>query len=230
MVPLAPEDLIKMQLRLECVGFDAADRLIRIPGPDPDDIGRVYAYRHAAGYTLCVRADVSAATYAVLEDLGARAVFEDARGVRRVLAQDETCEDVSHWRTYCLTDPVPELYTGVVTLTEEYRPQMDAYHPGMVLGERPVYAVLVDGSDGIPAIAATCASIRENDEVAETYVFTRPEWRRRGYGRKVTAAWAAGVLSRGKVPLYSHLVSNTPSARLVSSVPAVFCFEGVVYG
>ena len=223
-----------MQRRLECIGFDDNGRLTRIPGPKPDDIGRVYVYRTGAGYSFLLRSGVSAEVAASLQALGAEAAFADASAVLALLASDAASSDeeveVSRWRTYRLTAPDPATCEGVITLTEANRPQMEAYHPGMVLEERPVHALLVDDPEGERVIAATCASIRENDEVAEAYVFTCAEWRRRGFGRRVTAAWVAGVLAEGKVPLYSHALDNTASARLVASMPAEFCFEAVVYG
>lgn len=228
------EDCLRLQLRLECIGFDEAGRLVRIPGPEPDDIGRVYVYRTDAGDNLFLRSDVSTEIESSLLALGPDVAFSDASAVLALLASDTASGDeeveVSRWRTYRLTAPDPATYEGVITLTEAYRSQMEVYHPGMVLGERPVHAWLVDDPEGEPVIAATCASIRENGEVAEAYVFTSAEWRRRGFGRWVTAAWAAGVLAEGKVPLYSHALDNTASARLVERIPADFCFEAVVYG
>ncbi|MCU0522321.1 MAG: hypothetical protein MUF84_16700 [Anaerolineae bacterium] len=226
---MTPDDYVAMQLRLECIGFDEDGRLIRIAGPDPDDLGRVYAYRHGDGFCLYVRADMPAALYRALQDLGAQAAFEDAAAVQAILAPDVPCDDVSQWRTYRLTSPDPGLRSGVITLTEAHQPLMDAYHPGTTLGKWPIYAVVTQDPGDVSAIRAACVSVRENDETAESYVYTDPAWRGRGLGRQVTAAWGAGVLARGKVPFYSYLMTNEASARLVQGLPSVYCFDSVVY-
>lgn len=44
--------LVHIQLELECIGFDREGLLVRIPGLNPDDIARVYAYRDERGYAL----------------------------------------------------------------------------------------------------------------------------------------------------------------------------------
>ena len=226
---MTPDAYVAMQLRLECIGFDQEGRLIRIPGPDPDDLGRVYAYRHDGGYLLYVRADVPDALFVALHDLGAEAAFEDATAVPAVFARAEPCDAVNRWRTCRLTSPGPALHTGVITLTEAHQPLMDAFHPGMTLGKWPIYAVVTRDPGDVSAIRATCLSVRENDEAAESYVHTDPAWRKQGLGRQVAAAWGAAVLARGKVPFYSYLLTNVASARLLQGLPSVFCFDGVVY-
>lgn len=226
---MSPDDYVRIQLRLECIGYDPEGRLVRIPGPDPDDLGRVYVYHHEGGYRLFVRSDVPDADYAALRELGAEAAFENAGAVQAVLARERPCDDVARWRTYRLVTPDPATSSGVIVLSEAHRQLLDAYAPGMTLGKRPIYAAVATTPEGKDAICATCVSVRENEEAAESYVFTDPAWRRQGYGRRVTAAWAEGALARGKVPFYSYLVDNVASSQLLQSLPSVYCFEGVVY-
>jgi hypothetical protein len=51
--------LIETQLRLECKGVNAEGLLVRIPGPNPDDIPRCLVVRHRDGYRLFFRHDLS---------------------------------------------------------------------------------------------------------------------------------------------------------------------------
>lgn len=61
-------------------------------------------------------------------------------------------------------------------------------------------------------------SERQNETCAEAAVETLPEYRRRGYARQATAAWAAQVLHSGRVAFFSHAVHNTASQALARSL------------
>ena len=47
-------DLIHLQLALECQGFNSECLLVRIPGPEPDEIARYLAYHVAEGWARTV--------------------------------------------------------------------------------------------------------------------------------------------------------------------------------
>jgi predicted GNAT family acetyltransferase len=61
-------------------------------------------------------------------------------------------------------------------------------------------------------------SIRENQECAEVAVETDPNFRKHGYARRVTSAWASSIISQGKTAFFSHLESNYASRRLAQSL------------
>jgi predicted GNAT family acetyltransferase len=63
--------------------------------------------------------------------------------------------------------------------------------------------------------------VRENPFCAEVAVETLPEFQRRGYARRVCAAWANNALRRGKVAFFSHAESNLASRRLALSLGVV---------
>jgi predicted GNAT family acetyltransferase len=65
---------------------------------------------------------------------------------------------------------------------------------------------------------AVAWSVRQNAHTAEVAVETHISYRRRGYARQVTAAWAAAQLRRGLVPLYSHKAENLASQALAHSL------------
>jgi predicted GNAT family acetyltransferase len=64
-------------------------------------------------------------------------------------------------------------------------------------------------------------SVRENAAAAEVAVETAALFRRRGYGRQVTAAWAYHVMGLGKVAFYSYADENTVSQALARSLGVV---------
>ena len=90
--------------------------------------------------------------------------------------------------------------------------------PGEIAaGRRPVTAVL---ADGYPVSICFCA--RSSDTAAEAGVETAERFRGRGFGSRVTAAWALAVRASGRIPLYSTSWSNAPSlavARRLRLIP-----------
>lgn len=79
--------------------------------------------------------------------------------------------------------------------------------PGEIeAGRAPVIAVV---EDGYPVSVCFCA--RRSDTAAEAGVETAEAYRGRGYGSRVTAAWALAVRNSGRVPLYSTTWSNKAS-------------------
>lgn len=70
----------------------------------------------------------------------------------------------------------------------------------------PVTAVI---KDGYPV--SVCFSARSSDAAAEAGVETAEPFRGRGFGSRVTAAWALAVRASGRIPLYSTSWTNSPS-------------------
>lgn len=70
----------------------------------------------------------------------------------------------------------------------------------------PMAAIL---DDGYPV--SICFSARRTDVAAEAGLETAAPFRRRGYGARVTAAWAHAVRAGGRTPLYSTAWSNLAS-------------------
>ena len=84
-------------------------------------------------------------------------------------------------------------------------------------GRGPMLAVLVDGH-----AVSVCFCARRSDVAAEAGLETAAAFRRRGYGARVTAAWAQAVRAGGRTPLYSTAWSNTASravARRLGLIP-----------
>jgi hypothetical protein len=91
---------------------------------------------------------------------------------------------------------------------------LDRHFTGWISGEisagrAPVMAVI---DNGYPVSVCFCA--RRSDVAAEAGVETASEFRGRGFGPRVTAAWALAVRASGRIPLYSTDWSNNPSLAL----------------
>lgn len=73
--------------------------------------------------------------------------------------------------------------------------------------------------DGYPVSICFCA--RHSDEAAEAGLETAEAFRGRGFGPRVTAAWALAVRAAGLVPLYSTAWSNNASLSVAGKLGLV---------
>jgi GNAT superfamily N-acetyltransferase len=71
-------------------------------------------------------------------------------------------------------------------------------------------------------VVAEAWSSQDGLSAAEVEVETHTDFRRRGYGRQVVAAWAHAMRRAGKIAFYSHLMANETSRALAASVGAVW--------
>jgi hypothetical protein len=210
------EELVRIQLTLECKGVVEGDRLVRIPCAEPDDIPRVFIAQYDGGCASYVRHDVPVRIYERLVALPPEEAMRDHEAVKRLLAEDVPCDEVSRGKSYLFPDTLSHRdYPDAVRLGPESRAVLEDF--AQVLGKfverSPVFAVLAGGR-----VASMCVSSRENAVAAEAWVETRPEFRRRGFAGQVTAAWGHELVRRGKIPFYSHRVENTASESVARSL------------
>jgi hypothetical protein len=79
--------------------------------------------------------------------------------------------------------------------------------PGEIAaGRSPVLSIV---EDGYPVSVCFCA--RRSDGAAEAGVETAEAFRGRGFGPRVTTAWALAIRATGRVPLYSTAWTNDAS-------------------
>jgi predicted GNAT family acetyltransferase len=71
-------------------------------------------------------------------------------------------------------------------------------------------------------------SVRENGECGEAWVYTDPQYRQLGFARQAVSAWAQNMIKAGKVPFYSHKVTNSASANLANRLELQLVFEELV--
>ncbi len=76
-------------------------------------------------------------------------------------------------------------------------------------------------------IIARARSLRSNAEGAEVWVETAADYRRRGYGRRVAAAWGYEQLAQGRAAFYCYAVDNRASARLAQSLGLLVLADGL---
>jgi hypothetical protein len=108
---------------------------------------------------------------------------------------------------------------GVVVVEDEQL--LERHFRGWVRGEiaagrAPVMAIV---ENGYPV--SVCFSARRSSAAAEAGVETAARFRGRGFGPRVTAAWALAVRASGRIPLYSTDWSNEPSLALARKLSLV---------
>lgn len=108
------------------------------------------------------------------------------------------------------TFPDAVLQPADVVVVEDER-LLEQNFRGWVVGEiaggrSPVLAVV---EDGYPVSVCFCA--RRSDLAAEAGLETAEAFRGRGFGPRVTAAWALAIRASGRIPLYSTSWTNIAS-------------------
>lgn len=192
---MLPEQLTRLQLELGCIGVEAGDTLTRLPGPNPDDIARLLVVQYADGYRVLFRHDLPPTLRAALAGLPPATAFADHAAVQRLLAAHAPYGEVVCFKSYVFPASQPPAPSPqVVRLPQPGRPAQTMF--GIVVGGRVVSA---------------CESARENRRCGEAWVWTLAEYRRRGFARQVTTAWAYALQGQGKRPFYSHKVGNVAS-------------------
>lgn len=146
--------------------------------------------------------------------------------IRDILYKDAPCERVWSGKSYVFpptlaTNPYPD---AVRLDDESYRSLTEQPNQGGGIAGKTAYAIITQEH-----IVSLCQSVRENGKSAEAWVVTEPEFRRRGYARQVTAAWAHDVQRQGKVAFYSHLMDNLASEALARSLGLVQFLTAVGY-
>ena len=99
--------------------------------------------------------------------------------------------------------------SGIVQVEDERQLQRNfrGWERGEIgAGRAPVMAVI---EDGYPVSICFCG--RRSDNAASAGLETAEGFRGRGFGPRVTAAWAVAIRATGRVPLYSAAWSNAPS-------------------
>ncbi len=225
MISYTPEQLVRIQLELECIGIADSRTLIRIPGREPDAIARFYTFRSGDKYSAFFRAGLPAQARVKLIELGPETCFHEEEKVMPLLAPHAPCSNVSRFSTYIFSDSLSESDHPEALLLTGAHWRLIRRYDAKINPEQHTTCALILGD----RIVSTCESARENERAAEAWVRTIPRFRGRGYARQVTAAWGRYLQQQGKIPFYSHRPDNTASRALARSLGLVHVFDGVAY-
>ncbi len=203
-----------IHMALDCICFTSDGFLKPLPESVPDIIQRLYLAQHDNGFLRCFREALPTHIRQQLSQLHPEQILNDPETVKTLLAEDAPCEEIMQGKSYLFPNTLtPEDFPDVVQLDATYQSQLEQFSPGEAMSPWPVYAVIVNGR-----IVSTCQSSQENTSAAEAWVRTLPDFRKRGYARQVTAAWAYQLQQRGIIPFYSHRLDNTASEAVARSL------------
>jgi hypothetical protein len=194
--------------------LDGAGRIVstREPGPGPGP--RFSLIRSSSAVAWAVRADVSSELVGEL----ARLAAEEPPAVplqspplheqryRALLGAEPNAG--SACAAFTFPDTLPAI-SDIVAVEDERLLQrhFGDWSPGEIAaGRAPVMAIVHDGWP-----VSVCFSARLSGVAAEAGLDTTEAFRGRGFGARVTAAWALAIRSTGRVPLYSCRWSNAAS-------------------
>lgn len=196
-------ELIRLQIELE---YSVNTAGLLVPFPDSTERARFIIYHHTGGYVTYFRYDLPRHTRKRIAGLSHEQAFNDHEAVKRILVEHAPCEEMWVGKS-CIfpASPKPGDFPDVAC--------KEGCHVVMVAGEAVAWAW----------------SVRENEVAAEAAVETLSAFRRRGYGRQVTAAWAHHVMKQGKVAFYSYASDNLAPEALAQSLGLVQYAAGVAY-
>jgi len=204
-------ELVRIHLELECIGLDSDRLMVHIPCSNPDDIARFYIFQHTGAYTAYFSRDLPKLTREQIRLLSPEIAFSNYDTVKVILAADKPCEQMHIGKSYVFPDTLKaQDFADVVSIERD---------------QRVVHAIVVDGE-----IVSSCESSRENNAAGEAWVYTAEAFRGRGYARQVTAAWGCDLQRKGKIPFYSHVVTNLASQAVARSLGLVQFIADVGYG
>ena len=207
-----PLDYLRLQLRLE--GREIiGDNLLKQVEVVPDEEMPLFLIAQLADENLVAYFDEESPTELreALQTRLSNFSFPNIDTFSPFLQSRNISFEVGHYKTYIF----PERYASfkneaVARLSKHHSKVQDFGFDGFA---ESVFAIERDNK-----IVSACVSTRENNFCGEAWVYTDPEYRSQGFAQKVVGAWAASLLSAGKIPFYSHKTGNTASARLASKL------------
>ena len=209
--------LICLQMELECMRLDDQRNIIRLHCENPDEMHRVFAVRYEGEEAVLFQAGLPEGLRKKLAQIPFDEFFTAPKQIRAVLAEHAPCPGYFVGKSYIFPDNLSAaLYTRAIPLVD-VKPDFDT-------AKGAGFAVVEDGQ-----VVSTCESSHESASAGEAWVQTLEAYRRRGYARQVTLAWAHHLQRQGKVPFYSHLWNNLASQSLAESMGLIQFLDAAGY-
>ena len=228
---IADFDLLQLQAET-LFTHNPAGRIIENNRPMGGPAARLFLGRTREGNLWRIRDDVPedvarrleelAAAEPVRDDLEAMPVHLDA--MLEALQGNPAPEVVDTGPAYRFPDELPNP-TGVTRITRANiellrsmypdKDDMDDLEREFERGE-PSLAVIVDG-----IAVSTCFTSYQSERAMEAGVWTREEYRGRGYAAAQVAVWARAVRESGRIPLYSTDWDNHASRAVARKLHMV---------
>lgn len=212
---------LHLQLRLEGKEVVEGDRLRQVEAVPGEDLPLMTLARLADGQVISYfDQSLPSGLYAELRKLSGEWEFLRIDPLLEFLKSTEISFEVGQYKTYIVPKPAVASTNPDVKNLPSHHPLVQAFGFGGATGS--VCAVARGGS-----LVSACMSVRENERCGEAWVYTDPQYRHLGFARQVVRAWAHSLLTAGKVPFYSHRITNTASANLAKRLELQPVFEQI---
>jgi len=146
--------------------------------------------------------------------------FPDLDPIINVLQLHNFKLEIGHYKTYAFPEHYEDAKAEEVKLYPKTDPKMQAFDFGGFTEQ--VHAIERDGK-----IVSACVSAKENERCGEAWVLTDEDYRHQGLAQKVVSVWARDLMLAGKLPLYSHKITNIGSAKLAKRLGLEPVFEEI---
>lgn len=218
--PQPPTDaatLLRLRLEME-FGIRVPADSITLPAPTTgtgqNPPPRVIISHHRDGLSVFTRDDLPATVRQAITTLAeeAQPEFPEEHVVAALLPKPDAPASAGGGEAHA-----EQNIWRVCWYTIDALPTPDAYADSERLGESGEEATtFVIRQEGQPVARAWTTA--DSPRATEVEVETHPDFRRRGYGRQVVAAWSAQAISSGKAVFYSHLRHNDASRAVAASL------------
>jgi hypothetical protein len=207
-----------LQMKLEGKGYNQ-DGLLSSLGPGSEDIPLVILAKGNDGQQISFYG--SALPRKIQKDIkNHKITFSDSEQLIGQIRSHNVQIKVGHYKTYIFPDIIEKQNSNeVLRLSRSDTRVKDFGFSGL---GNSIYALLREG-----VIVSACVSTRENNECAESWVFTSLENRRKGFAKKVVLAWAKENIGSRIIPFYSHENDNIPSMELAKKLGLIPVFEEI---
>ena len=128
---------------------------------------------------------------------------------------------LGHFKTYIFPDNFANVDVSSVRYFSQDDPKIVAFGFNGLADK--VYAIEQAG-----LILSACVSSRQNSKSAEAWVFTHPNYRRKGLAQQVVTAWAGSLQREGIIPFYSHNIENKNSGKFANKLNLIHVFDETV--
>ena len=214
-------DYLHLQLRLEGKSVTGDDRLRQVEVVPGEEMPLMVLARLAEGQVISYFDEsLPPELLAGLKNRIGTIEFPRIDPLLNFLSSAGIASEVGHYQTCIFPAQFADFADPDVQPLPTDHPLVQAFGFGAFVGN--VYAIERGGG-----IVSACMSVRENGQCGEAWVYTDPPYRHHGFARQVVSAWARYMLTAGKVPFYSHQISNSASANLAKRLGLLPVFDEI---
>jgi len=146
--------------------------------------------------------------------------FPEIVSLLNILNSYKIQSEIGHYKTYLFSSDIVNSIDHDVICLSKHDPKVHAFRFDH-------FAEQVCAIERDNRIVSACVSTRENEKCGEAWVYTNPQYRHQGFAKKVVSTWARSLMDAGKVPFYSHKITNVASSSLARALGLQPVFEEI---